>query len=140
MNKLAWVLRWSLALVLAIAAGLKIGNHPGGETLLGSLHPVLQWTIVGVELGIAGWIVSGLWPKVSGYAAIMLFSAFLAVILINMNSPQPKDCGCFGKLAPSGEVMTNLKIMLGVDVVLLGLALALYYLPARSGVSGLEAA
>jgi uncharacterized membrane protein YphA (DoxX/SURF4 family) len=120
-----------MALVLAVAAGLKIGGNAGAQTLLGSLPALVQWMVVGLELGIAAWLVSGALPRVSAFAALVLFSGFLAVILINMNSPNPRDCGCFGKLAMTGDVGKNLRIMLGIDAGLLGLGMAAYYMPVR---------
>jgi hypothetical protein len=122
-----WIIRWVVALVLAVAAGLKIGGHPGAETLYGSMPPMMQWGAIGAELGLAAWLVSGTAPRVAAFAAVTLFSAFLAIILVDMNSPQPKDCGCLGKIAVAADPATRLRISLGVDVALVVLALALYY-------------
>ena len=133
MNAALWIVRWVVALGLAVAAGLKIGGNPGMQTVFGELPKAAQWAAIAVELGLAAWLVSGTLPRVAAFSAITLFSVFMAVILVDMNSPVPKDCGCLGKLASGVELTTKLRLSLGVDVALLLMALALYYLGGGAG-------
>ncbi len=129
MKQVSWMIRWCIALVLAIAAGLKIGNHGSAETFFSALPHTLQWAVIAAELLLAAWLVSGTSARPAAFAAVLLFSAFLAAILINLGAPAPKSCGCLGNL-PVADVATSLQISLGLDVLLLGCSLALYYLPA----------
>ena len=125
------IVRWIVALVLAVAAGMKIGGAggmDGGETMFGELPAWGRMAVVAAELAVASWLVSGWRPRWSAMAAIVLLSVFLAAILMELQKPEPRACGCFGVFAPMGmaAIRRGLWESLGADGALLACGVAAY--------------
>jgi len=134
--KMTAVARWVLALVLAVAAGLKLAwmaghkQAAGAETLFSGLPMWGKWGLVAAELGLAAWLANGWLQRWAAMAAICLLSVFLCVVVIEMGKVEPKSCGCLGAMAV-GSGRTSLWVTLGMDVGLLGLALWVYFAALR---------
>ena len=135
MRVLSRAVQWVLALVFAIAAGLKIawlagpraaGAVGGTGTMFGSLPPWGQWTLIIVELTLAVWLGSGWRPRWGGFLTIVLLSVFLGAIIVEMGKPEPQSCGCMGALSVPKPLL-SLWMTLALDSVLLVGALWVYF-------------
>jgi uncharacterized membrane protein YphA (DoxX/SURF4 family) len=125
--------RWILAIVFAVAAGLKLGDPGGAETIFGALPLWGRWAVIAAELGIAVWLVSGILPRTCAFMTIVLLSVFLGAIVLELGKPVPRPCGCEGAVVILGHepssVRKTLLITLSMDVGLILVALAAYYGP-----------
>ncbi len=129
------VVPWILALVFAITAGLKVaalvqGAAHGGAadvvTMFSSLPPAAQWSVVLVELALSVWLATGWQGRWGAFSAIVLLSAFMGAVIVEMGKPVPHPCGCFGTLS-AGSPLRGLWITLSMDIVLLLGALWVYF-------------
>jgi len=94
--------RCALALVLAVAAGMKLYGARSSQAALGTFglrSPVLRWAVwgglVAAELGLAAGVALG--SSIAAYAAsalLIAFAAVLAVALARRRGGAP--CACFG--------------------------------------------
>jgi hypothetical protein len=120
-NRVDWngrwlVMRWVVAFVLLVAAGLKthqLATTPSlGESLLHA-----RWfniLVVEFELFFGVWLVFGLLPKLTWFAMIGCFSIFTLVSFYKAVSGE-SSCGCFG------AVIVNPWITMTFDLMITGL-------------------
>ncbi len=126
------ILQWLLALVFAIAAGLKLavmvrgGGGGAAETMFGALPQVYQWALVIAELALALWLGTGWCPRGAAFSTIVLLSTFLSAVIVELGKTDPHRCGCMGSIS-LGPPRTTLWITLAVDGLLLGGALGVYF-------------
>jgi uncharacterized membrane protein YphA (DoxX/SURF4 family) len=125
------VIRWLLALALAVMAGLMMGDPGGAQTMFGALPAWDRWAIIAAELLLAAWLVSGILPRFCAFIAIVLLSVFLGAIVRELGKAEPRPCGCQGAVAILGHetssVRKTLKMTLALDAALLLVAMAVYY-------------
>ena len=97
-----WVVSRCLALLLFIAAGLKLyGLRVEAVASMGVFAaPQIQLAVVILEISLGLWLLSGKAPDGSWLVALFTFSAFAAVSLW-LASIGRSSCGCFGRLAVS---------------------------------------
>lgn len=93
------VVRWLLAALLSVAAGLK-GHQLVSQPLppRGLLHS--RWLLIGIvvgELGFALWLLMGTRPRLSWLAAVLAFGAF-AWVSVYKGLTGESTCGCFGRV------------------------------------------
>ena len=132
------VLRWILALAFAVAAGLKLANLPqdgAAQTMFSALPGFGKVGLVAVELSLACLLVSGHFRKFTAIATALLLCTFLAALMFELTSSDPRPCGCFGTYIVRGPAATRhmLWLTLTMDGVLLASALTLIF---RKGARG----
>jgi hypothetical protein len=86
--------RYTLGLVLIGAVGLKVSSL-GGEVGLNNRKLAEALLIVGAELGVAVWLLSGIAEVWSRRAAMLLLMVFMVVAAQRLLAGN-NDCGCFG--------------------------------------------
>lgn len=125
MSELGRAVALLLAVVLAWAAAAKL-RRPAATSRsfegLGLPAPrALAWTVPGVELGIAGWLV--LAPAAAAWAALALLAAFTVILGRGIAAGVP--CACFGSTSTDGmpvsarELVRN-ALLAGAGVVATG--------------------
>jgi hypothetical protein len=116
----------SLGVLLLVAAGLKTyGMNVSPLPSVGSLSsPQWQTLVIGWELGLGFWLVSGAARWGAWVTALLTFAGF-AVVSGTLGLQGVADCGCFGVIKASPWWA------FGVDVVVL--LLLLLFRPAWDG-------
>ena len=105
--------RWLPAILLAVAAALKLASLVSGEPMLlfqwGGLRLVLGLVIA--EIAIAAWIFTGKRKKEVCISTLLLFLAFAVINGILVFVGQSK-CDCFGGVvvAPTWSLMLNVSV------------------------------
>jgi prepilin-type processing-associated H-X9-DG protein/prepilin-type N-terminal cleavage/methylation domain-containing protein len=82
------------------------------------------------EMILGSWILSGFFARAAALTAVGAISAFSGVILTELEKPAPRPCGCFNPLIMPGanaSARNVLQIALGRNVLLLGLAAAIWW-------------
>lgn len=105
------VLRMLLAVLLLTAAALK-AYQLSTSPILGSTLVTSRWFLIGLvqfELLFGVWLLSGVWPSLSWYVAIVCFAAFAPASLIKALSGDT-SCGCFGRVAVNPWLMFALDV------------------------------
>ena len=93
------ILAFVLGLVFIIAALAKSLLPPGQATMFGELlyaHPWFARSLIGIEIIIGAWLISGWRRSVVVLAALLLLMVFSGVIIHDMVQHYPQPCGCFG--------------------------------------------
>lgn len=105
--------------ILIAAAILKCYGAWRGEVPENALlRPIwAQVVLIGVELILGTWLISGIGPRFSHIAAIVAFSCFLATAFYEVVQ-QARSCGCFG------PVRLDPRFTVGLDAVVLILLLS----------------
>lgn len=122
--------------MFAVAAGLKLAGLAAGQgmgasggsgaTIFGGLPWWAQGTLVAAELLLAVWLAGGWRPQAAAFSTLVMLSAFLAAVLIEMEKANPRSCGCLGALAPR-QATASLALSLGLDCLMILLALWVYF-------------
>lgn len=99
---LGFVLRAVLAVIFILAAVGKVRTGMMGEgpqtvydAWLG-VGSVWHYLFITIEFLLAGWLLSGLWPRWSSGVAAVVLAAFSIVIAVEMQRAAPRPCGCLG--------------------------------------------
>jgi hypothetical protein len=92
---------------ISIAAGLLLifaavakWRSPIDDGILTATFLTIPWfriLIILVEAGVGLWLISGIFAKISRFAAIICFAAFLSIALYEKYAGAA-SCGCFGNL------------------------------------------
>src|ERR1700692_1496510 len=93
--------RLSVAAVLLYAAGAKALPSKQGEppvTVFSewSQLAIIRWALICGEAGLAIWLTSGIGPPSASVTALIIFSAFSGLLILDLGRDRPKACGCMG--------------------------------------------
>jgi len=139
----AFGLRLLLAGVFLWAAIGKIVRPSGGGALVDAVAPAgtaQHYGLVGGELLLAWWLMSGLWPRVSAVVAVAALAVFTGAIGSELARPDPRACGCGAvEVLPDGAVpdpaavrrSLRLAVARNVVLILAGAAAAVLAAPPR---------
>lgn len=102
-----------------------------------------RWIFIGAEAALALWLVSGVRVDVAGAIVVILLSAFIGLIIMELAKDHPKPCGCMGVRARLDE--NSIRVSLQFDLIrngLMTIAAAWLYLCsiATHGQTGLHQA
>jgi putative oxidoreductase len=97
------VARLALGLILIVAGALKLGHGPalasaiaGFRLLSPAVIPLLALALPPLEIFLGLYLVAGLFTRVAGIAAAILFLFYAAAIGSAVVRGIPANCGCFG--------------------------------------------
>lgn len=93
------VVRWLLAVLMLVAAGLK-GYQLATEPVSGGGLMDSRWFLMATvefEIFFGLWLLSGFWPRLTWAAAIACFGLF-SVVSLSKALGGAASCGCFGQV------------------------------------------
>jgi hypothetical protein len=92
------LIRFLLGGVFCLAIASKIFRHHDGAAATiydqWSQDGWMRLCIIGGESCLAFWLLSGIAKRHAGLVVVMVLSAFSGLIIVEMNKPNPKPCGC----------------------------------------------
>jgi uncharacterized membrane protein YphA (DoxX/SURF4 family) len=143
--KIQLVVRLILALIFAHAAVAKIfdANSPqASPTIFSSLSTSssIRWSVVGGEILMAVWLISGIETNTASAVTIAILSGFSGIVLVELTKNNPLPCGCTGAskaLMDAYSIRRSLHFDLVRDLLMMGAASFLLMLP-RISKGGLE--
>jgi hypothetical protein len=134
------LLRWIVALPLAVAGSMKVLHPSKAEGTLAGMAGEAGTVALGVvELGLAAWLFGGFAATAATASAALLYLFFSGFLASELMSERPQPCGCFGSdvNASPDEIRRGLWWAVLRNIGLVGVAgLALVFekpLPEPSG-------
>jgi uncharacterized membrane protein YphA (DoxX/SURF4 family) len=95
--------RLGLGLLLVVAGALKLGHAPalassiaGFRLLPAAVIPLLALALPPLEIFLGLYLVAGLFTRVAGASAAVLFLLYAGAIASAVVRGIPANCGCFG--------------------------------------------
>ncbi|HZL36735.1 MAG TPA: MauE/DoxX family redox-associated membrane protein, partial [Tepidisphaeraceae bacterium] len=88
----------AFAVILLIAAGLKLQRLVVGQAALPLTRSSEEWVAIALEWGMAAWLLWGVGKMWARRAAMLLLAVFLCVAAWRWHAGDT-DCGCFGAVA-----------------------------------------
>lgn len=123
------VARYFLAAVFLASAVGKGFSSPTATTLYGSLvqgHWALHAGVIGLETGLALWLVMGIERRTAGVVVGVLVVVFSGLVVRELMSEAPQVCGCGGEAyGPAPSVRWSLVLSLLRNLLMLGACVAL---------------
>jgi uncharacterized membrane protein YphA (DoxX/SURF4 family) len=141
-SKMLLAVRLFMALIFAHAAVAKIfdANSPRtSPTIFSTLSTSspMRWAVIGTEILLAVWLISGIETNAAGAVAIAILSGFSGVVLVELTKNNPLPCGCTGAskaLMDTYSIRRSLQFDLMHDLLMMGAASFLLMLPRNSKV------
>jgi uncharacterized membrane protein YphA (DoxX/SURF4 family) len=132
--RLQIVVRITLAVIFIYAALMKALHGGAGHTSSTiftewARSNFVRYVAIGVELSLAGWLVTGVRVGLASILATAILSAFTGLVIFEFEAERPKPCGCTGNQmvgADIGTVRSSLRFDLARNVLMMGGAGWLY--------------
>ena len=97
------VVTCAVVLLVSGVAKLQAPSHCGGGLHLdarspGARHPPRAAAVPWLEVALGVWLLLATGPALAVVAVLtlVLFVAYLALVVVAVRGPEPADCGCFG--------------------------------------------
>lgn len=121
------VARWIVGSTFVLAGIAKWVWPPAAPSVYATfvaLWPPLGPVWAGLEVALGLLLIAGAFPSLVRPAALLVLSAFVGILALELLSPTPRVCGCLGTLVlPTLGPRVQLGLSLTLDLVLIGLLL-----------------
>ena len=125
---LSVALRVGIGTVFVIAAlGKFLSIHDSGDDLFTAIvgeATAARVLVCAGEATLGCWLVAGILPRASSIASIAVCSAFFGILLFEIQTPAPKECGCFGtkQTTTAGQARASLLRSMGLNFSIMSAA------------------